>query len=71
MQKILLLLLCASIGILLASTWYFHASIYWKLGTANLHQPTDFTDYTIGTHSAPQLVYAAIGDSLTAGVGVE
>lgn len=59
------------IAIILVYAWYFHASIYWKLGNANVRQPWDMTEYTIGNGSGSQLTYAAIGDSLTAGVGVD
>ena len=71
MKKIPLLILFCSIGMILAYAWYFHASIYWKLGNANVQQPWDVNDHTIGNDSLPQLTYVAIGDSLTAGVGVD
>lgn len=71
MQKTLLLTLGVAIVIVLVSAWYLHASIYWKLGKAALHQPNDIGEYTVGKTSAPQLTYIALGDSLTAGVGVD
>lgn len=64
-------MLLVIVGAVLMCVWYLHASIYWKLGSANVQQPWDVTDHTIGNALSPQLTYAAIGDSLTAGVGVD
>lgn len=72
MKKILLLVLGIILILLLLYVWYFRASIYWKLGNANVQQPWNVTDYTLGEDKAQQLItYVAIGDSLTAGVGVD
>ena len=70
-MKKILLLLAVSIGVLLACAWYLHASIYWALGKTHLSPPRDFAEYVVGTNSVSHLTYVAIGDSLTAGVGVE
>lgn len=70
MQKILLLSLCLLVFIFLALTWYLRSSIYWDLGKARVYQPSDFSHYTIGSPTLPELTYVAIGDSLTSGVGV-
>lgn len=50
--------------------WYAHASIYHNLGRSGLSAPSDFTAYTLGEALDTSLTYDAIGDSLTAGVGV-
>ena len=54
-----------------AYLWYAHAAIYWKLGDVPIFAPKDYTSYVIGEHTENPLVYVAIGDSLTAGVGVD
>lgn len=62
----------ASLCILTAGyLWYAHASIYWKLGSLPIFAPGDYASYTIGEQSASQITYIAVGDSLTAGVGVD
>ena len=50
--------------------WYAHASIYWKLGAAHVNEPSDVHTYQVGPVDGTPLSYAALGDSLTAGVGV-
>lgn len=70
MKKILLALGIALVALLICA-WYLRASIYWDLGKAGVYQPADFAEFTIGDASLPQLTYVAIGDSLTAGVGVD
>ncbi len=71
MKKITFLvfgILClTSIGYL----WYARASIYWSLGDVPLYTPNDYASYTIGTNSGASQTYVAIGDSVTAGVGVD
>ncbi len=57
--------------LLLGYLWYAHASIYWKLGDLPIYAPKDFANVSIGTQTASPLTYVAIGDSLTAGVGVD
>lgn len=47
-----------------------YASIYNKIGDEALRAPSDFGNHTIGT-DAKSLTYVAIGDSLSAGVGVD
>lgn len=47
-----------------------YTSIYNKIGDEALQTPSDFGNYAIGTFSK-SLTYVAIGDSLTAGVGVD
>lgn len=47
-----------------------YASIYNKIGNTSLRAPSDFKNYTIGTFEKT-FTYVAIGDSLTAGVGVD
>lgn len=62
-----------ALGILGPYVWYAHASIYWKLGADSLNAPADYGTFTLGeqsTHAGP-ITYIAIGDSLTAGVGVD
>lgn len=71
MRKKLLLVLGVAMVLVFAYAWYLHASIYWKLGEIALHQPSDFAEYIVGKSTPSQLTYVAIGDSLTAGVGVE
>ena len=51
--------------------WYAHASIYWQLGAAHVNEPLDVHNYPLGPVGAASTTYAAIGDSLTAGVGVD
>ncbi len=51
--------------------WYAHASIYWKLGDLPIFAPKDYQSYYLGEHTKTSLTYVAIGDSLTAGVGVD
>lgn len=71
MRKKFLLVLGVAMVFVCACAWYLHASIYWKLGETALHQPSDFAEYIVGKSTSSQLTYVAIGDSLTAGVGVE
>lgn len=71
MKKILFAVLSIFGILFLISVWYLHASIYWKLERANVLEPSDIAEYTIGVPSATQVNYVAIGDSLTAGVGVD
>lgn len=67
------------IGILIAAgvlgpyAWYAHASIYWKLGAIALNAPSDYAAYTLGAKepNSTTITYVALGDSLTAGVGVD
>lgn len=70
MKKILLLGLIGVLIFFIALAWYLHASIYWDLGKAGIGEPSDIHEYTLGKGKGEPLVYAAIGDSLTAGVGV-
>jgi lysophospholipase L1-like esterase len=51
--------------------WYARASIYWKLGDLPIFAPSDYASYSIGPESKTPRTYVAIGDSLTAGVGVD
>jgi lysophospholipase L1-like esterase len=51
--------------------WYARASIYWNLGDVPLYAPNDYASYSVGTASTNLRTYAAIGDSVTAGVGVD
>jgi lysophospholipase L1-like esterase len=62
---------CTIIILLLAYAWYARASIYWQLGDYQVFAPTDFTSYTIDGNDKNPLIYVAMGDSLTAGVGVD
>ncbi len=71
MRKRLLIVFGVAVAIVLFSTWYLNASIYWKLGDVGLQAPSDMSEYTLGDVSAHKLTYVAIGDSLTAGVGVD
>jgi lysophospholipase L1-like esterase len=71
MKKMMFVLLGVLIILLCTYLWYARASIYWKLGDLPIYAPSDFTSYSIGEKSATPLTYVAIGDSLTAGVGVD
>ena len=64
----IVIVLCVSV---IGYLWYAHASIYWKLGDFPLYAPKDYTNHTLGAQAATPLTYVAIGDSLTAGVGVD
>lgn len=70
MRKTIISVSCVLCIFLAVYLWYAHASIYWKLGDLPLYAPSDFTNYSIGEKSTTPLRYVAIGDSLTAGVGV-
>jgi lysophospholipase L1-like esterase len=70
MKKVLLVSIAFFIIVLVFFAWYLKASIYWSLGKSNIHQPTDYAEFIVGKPSGKLLTYAAIGDSLTAGVGV-
>lgn len=55
-----------------AYLWYSHASIYWKLGKLPLPSSLSEESYLIGSSTASSgITYVALGDSLTAGVGVD
>jgi lysophospholipase L1-like esterase len=55
-----------------AFLWYSHASIYWKLGKLPLPSSLTEESYLIGSAAASSsITYVALGDSLTAGVGVD
>lgn len=64
------LILLLLLGLGLFYVWYAHASIYWKLGAAHVGEPPDVHTYIIGPTGGTPVTYAALGDSLTAGVGV-
>lgn len=71
-SSILVILFVVILALLFAGGWFFRESIYWKLGKAGVYQPSDIAEYTIGNGIAEQhLTYIPIGDSLTAGVGVD
>jgi acyl-CoA thioesterase I len=70
MKKVLLVCLAFLVIIIVFLAWYLKASIYWSLGESHVHQPTDYAEFTVGKASGRDLTYAAIGDSLTAGIGV-
>ena len=70
MKKVLLLGFAFFIIIVVFFAWYLKASIYWSLGTTTVHQPTDYAEFTVGKTTGKEITYVAIGDSLTAGVGV-
>ena len=70
MKKVLLFGLAFFIIIIVFFAWYLKASIYWSLGKTTVHQPTDYAEFTVGKPTGKTITYAAIGDSLTAGVGV-
>lgn len=71
MKKITLSIICILLISSLVYLWYTRASIYWKLGDLPIYAPKDYTNYSLGEHSDMSLTYVAIGDSLTAGVGVD
>lgn len=71
MNRILLISVGIVIALCIFYVWYAHASIYWKLGAHGIGIPYDMKTYIIGPGTAPPLTYTAIGDSLTAGVGVD
>lgn len=70
-KKVIIVLGCIILFVLIYA-WYAHASIYWKLGEYNVRAPEDYSksNYLIGQQGKLPLKYVAIGDSLTAGVGV-
>ncbi|MFA6171774.1 MAG: SGNH/GDSL hydrolase family protein [Patescibacteria group bacterium] len=67
-------LLASLLAILAAGIYlyYFHARIYQEISKANLKSPDKNQTFLIGADMDFQknIVYAALGDSLTAGVGV-
>jgi lysophospholipase L1-like esterase len=73
MKKIIFLAFCIFCISVVVYLWYARASIYWSLGDVPLYAPSDYASYSIGvdTQSGTSLTYAAIGDSVTAGVGVD
>lgn len=71
MKKIVFTVVIILIALLIAYLWYLRTSIYWKLGDTPLFAPKDYTNYTIGEYGAAPIIYVALGDSLTAGVGVD
>jgi lysophospholipase L1-like esterase len=70
MKKILFSLI-GIVVLFFVFAWYFNASIYWEMQEAQIYMPSDFTSYTLGSSNSEPLTYAAIGDSLTAGTGVD
>jgi lysophospholipase L1-like esterase len=70
-RYIILLSILLVLGLGTFYVWYAHASIYWKLGAAHVNEPSDVHNYTLGPDGPGSTTYAAIGDSLTAGVGVD
>lgn len=70
MKKATIVIAGAIIILLCIYVWYARASIYWSLGERPIFAPSDFKSYSIGDSSSKQRTYVAIGDSVTAGVGV-
>lgn len=60
------------IGVVILYLWLSYAYIYYKIGSIALPATDTIYSYTINpVNSEKSLTYTAIGDSLTAGVGVE
>ncbi len=70
MKKAFLFSIAFFIIVVVFFAWYLKASIYWSLGKTGIHQPADYAELTVGKPTGKTITYAAIGDSLTAGVGV-
>ncbi len=70
MKKVTVVMGSTIIILLFVYLWYARASIYWSLGATPIFAPSDFKSYSIGDTTLESRTYVAIGDSVTAGVGV-
>lgn len=63
-----IIILLAILGVYLNRSY---AYIYHGISGADLHSPSTQRTYTIGSADTAPILYVALGDSLTAGVGVD